>query len=85
LAVGVAVAVTGGDVSPGVGLGVARGVEPHAAMNTTAQVRAIRGRTTPPRLADGGCRLLSGARNGLYQVFASPAVDGVDHALQVDP
>ncbi len=70
-------------------LGLVRDGEPHAATTISTLNRATRRRITYQRLADRDDLILFGAggnRCGGFgiEVLATPAVDLVDHALQID-
>jgi hypothetical protein len=89
-AFGVGVGVTSPAVGVAEGLGLVRGVvEPHAATTISTLRRATRRRITYQRLADRDVLVLFGTGGNRFggfdvEVLAAPAVDLVDHALQVD-
>jgi hypothetical protein len=87
------IGVLGGAVGVGVGVttavalrvAVGLGVDPHPAMTIVAPASAAHRRTPIDRSADSGSGLLLDfSRGDLAEMLACPAIDGVDHPLQVD-
>src|SRR5580704_5105183 len=87
LAVGVGVEVTtpAVDVGCGLALGLGREVDPHATARAAMAASTAR-RLKPIARSDGsfGRLLLGVTRRDVFQMFASPCIDGIDHPLQVN-